>query len=269
MKLSCLKHLKYFAFVILLQVSCNKNSSDLDAPRPFKASFTISEPFNGSGNIYPTDTIVTYRAQFSADDYYDSYAWTIGNDPTVRTTRSFILDFPVSVSGSTLSARLVAQKNGKSDTIAKSFSIYAVKGTVNEGLTPYSLNLPYLGKFQGSYEDAPDHKFVVTITNLDSSALWGFKGFRLLNIPEGCGGKYTSGQACTVSNISPVNYSYSFDYTYKSFYVNAGDDIGCCPRVILYGFLDKLNSNKIIIDCTFLNSDPAKVIKRRFIGLKI
>lgn len=253
-----------------LQYNCDEKENYAVNQQPaYHPSFTIYEPFYGSSIIYPTDTIVTYQATFAANDTYDSYSWTVGDDPTIHTSKSFTLTFPLSSSGNTLLAKLIASKNGKSDTFVKPFTIYAVKGTSNEGLTPFSLNLPYLGNFEGSYEDAPSHKFIVTITNLDTSSSAGFKGFRVLNLPEGCGGKYISGQPCVLDNISPLYYSYSFDYTYKAFFVQGGDELGCCPPVTLYGSIDTVNFSKIIIDCTFLNNDPNKVTKRKFIGFRL
>ena len=258
---------KYLGFAgtlfFLLLAGCKKNPANTKSLLPsFKASFTIYEPFYGASNIYPTDTIVTYRATFAADASYDSYLWTVGDDPTIRTSKSFTLNFPSDISGKTLPAKLIGSKNGKSDTTVKYFTIYGVKGTYHENITPYCIKLPFLGRFEGNYEDAPAHKFVVTIINLDTSA-GTFGDFRIINLPEGCGGKFVSGQTCVVNDISSTNYSYFFDYTYKAFYVHDGADISCCPPTSLFGLLDSLNPNKIVVDCYF------KTNKRKFIGLRL
>jgi hypothetical protein len=247
-----------------LAMSCRKKH----IPEPeesFKASFKIYEPFYGSTLAFPTDTIINYRVAFEAGDY-STYSWKVGADPTIRTTRSFILPLPPSESGNTLPVTLIASKNGKSDTVTKSFTVMALKGLPEASQTPYTVDLPYLGRFEGSYEDAPTHKFIVSIVNFTSGM---FTGFRIVNLPEGCGSKYVSGQPCKVENLSRDHYSYPFQLTYRSFLVNDGEEIGCCPRVSLFGYLEPANSSKIIIECTFLNNDPSKNVKRKFIGFRV
>jgi hypothetical protein len=258
------------ALQILVLVSCKKNPANVDpTPGPFKASFIIYEPFYETSAAVSTDTIVTYQAAFMAGGNYSSYAWKVGEDTTIHRTKSFLLRFPLEVSGTTIPVQLIATKDGQADTVKKSFTVMAARGTPNENVTPYSVALPYVGQFKGSYAEDTSHQFIVTITNLDTSTAYGtFRGFRVLNLPEGCGGKYTSGQPCMVNQISPANYSYPFQFSYKSFFVNDGDDIGCCPPVSMLGYMDSTNHNKIIIDCTIAYS-KTNVVKRKFIGAKL
>lgn len=265
--------------IICFVLSCHIKKDIVFKDEKFKTSFKIYENFYGSNRIFPTDTIVTYQATFLADDNYDSYKWTVDGDPTIHVTKSFRLLFPFSETGNTLIVTLAASKNGRIDTVSKKFTLMAAKGTPNANLSPYSVTLPYFGTFEGSYEDEPTHKFKVTITDFgmgpDPNAADFFGGFRLINLPEGCGGNNVSGQPCHVNEVSPYHYSYSFDYSYEAFFVHdVGGLIGCCPPVAFYGYMDSIDKRKLIIECNFLdNSHPFyqvdTIARKKFIGYKL
>ncbi len=166
--------------LILGNVSCKKIQDAQNSTESFKASFTIYEPFYDTPIVYSTDTIVSYRAAFGADEDYTTYNWIVGSDTTTHRTKSFVLNFPIQTSGTTLPVRLIATKNDQRDTVVKAFTILGLKGTSDENLTPYCVELPYLGRFEGNYEDAPAHKFIVTIANMDRYPGSGsFRGFRI------------------------------------------------------------------------------------------
>jgi hypothetical protein len=263
--------------MIFIFFSCNKDDHKvIPIPPPFKASFQIYEAFYGSNRIFPTDTIVNFIAMFKGGDNYDSYSWVVGTDPTVHVTQSFKLTFSLNEVGQTLPVTLIASKDGQSDTVQKQFTVMAVKGTPNERATPFCVQLNYMGNFKGSFEDEPNHQFTISIVNFDDSlyennAMY-FQGFRIVNLPEGCGGTYVAGQPCIVTEVSPFKYSYGFQYTYKAFLVSAGDEIGCCPPVVLYGYMDSVDSRKLIIEYNLLNSDGQPhvdtLVRRKFIGYR-
>lgn len=196
-----------------------------------------------------------------------------GNNPSEYTTRWFTLQFSFAQLGQTIPVTLIATKNGQSDTVKKHFTVMAVKGTPIDQVSPFVIDLNYLGKFKGAFEDEPNHSFVVNIVNFGAApAITNgryFWDFRVLNMPEGCGGFYAVNQPCVVKEFSPAYYSYSFQYTFKSFYVNEGDSLGCCPSAVLYGHIDSVNRDKIIIEYNRLNSMRTDTLmKRKFIGYK-
>lgn len=263
--------------MIFILFSCNKdNDKVIPTPTPFKASFQIYEAFYGSNRIFPTDTIINFIAMFKGGDNYDSYSWVVGTDPTVHVTQSFKLTFSLNDVGQTLPVTLIASKGGQLDTVKKQFTIMGVKGTPNERVTTHCVQLNYAGIFKGSFEDEPNHLFTVNIVNFNdpnymNNAMY-FQGYRIVNLPEGCGGIYVAGQSCIVSEVSPFRYSYDFQYTYKAFLVVDGDEIGCCPPVVLYGYMDSVDNRKLIIEYNLLNSDGRPhidtLVRRKFIGYK-
>lgn len=251
--------------------SCKKKDVVLPSPPPppFKASFNIYERFYGTAFALPTDTIVNYQAFIEAAGDYDSYRWTVGNDPTEFKAKAFRLQFPLEESGNTIDVTLVATKKGEADTVRKHFVVMALKGTSTETLTSYTVQLNYLGRFEGGYEDQPTRKFVVTLANIPEKLApgGGFHGFRIFNLPEGCGARYVAGQPCVMDTISPRYYSYGFDNSYRAFYLNDGYEIGCCPPVEMFGYLDNKNADRLIVECNFKNG--SSIIKRKFIGNRL
>jgi len=266
----------HFVLLFFLLLGCSKQKEHPGlTPSPFKASFKIYESILGLKR-FETDTIVNYQADFTAPDNYDSYEWAIGSDPTKHKVNSFHLNFPLSVTGTTIPVTLIASKNGQWDTLQKAFTVMAVKGTITESLTPYTILLNYLGKYKGSYEDAPKENFVVSIVNFGAEPPINndsfFYGFRVYNLPQGCGADYKAGQSCILADLSPVHYAYPFEYSYKAFYVNDGYGMSCCQPAILWGYLDSVDRNKLIVECDFQSTDPAGHIlstKRRFVGNRL
>ena len=263
------------SIIAVMVSSCNKNEGASSPPSAFQASFKIYENILGL-KYFETDTIVNYEADFTAPEGYDSYAWTVGSDPAIHKEHTLHLNFPLSATGKTIGVTLIASKNGERDTVEKTLTVMAVRGTKTGSQLSNSVLLPYLGKFEGSYEDAPEHKFVMTITDLGPAPAGNqdlfFYDFRVYNLPEGCGADYRSGQACMVTDMAPSHYAYPFEYAYKAFYVKDGYDLSCCPPVTLWGSLDSVNRNKLFVECGFLYTDSTgktTTTQRKFIGLRI
>lgn len=278
-----MKKLTAFYCILLIPVclnfSCTKTDfghAQPDWEKPFKVSFTIYEPFYGSVRKFATDTIfLTKGVVLSSDNYFDSCKWIVGDDPRIRTQRTLSVSFSAAEAGQTISVTLIAYWYDKTDTVRKHFTVMGLK-KFDDNRTSYTIDPPYVGKFSGSFQDDPAHKFEVTIANFgpypsqwNAAINWDF---RIFNLPEGCGGAGEGTNSCKVDTISPFRYSYTFETTYKAFHVNTSDVSTCCPPAVMYGYMDSVNPNKIIIEYSQMKyTNTLQLItlpERKFVGYR-
>jgi hypothetical protein len=93
---------------------------------------------------------------------YNAYEWQVGSAANTRTTRSFALDFPASVTGR-IAVRLIARRRPDPagcpalddgvDTLTRTLTL----------IPPGDLRAPIYGKFQGANRDAPRDTFTVRV----------------------------------------------------------------------------------------------------------
>jgi hypothetical protein len=134
----------------------------------------ITDP--ASGTYYLNGIRLTFVAKFDTN-YTCEYQWKVGLDPSIKTGKSFFLDFDSPVGN--ITARLITKYFAKSDN-------------TNTGIDTsyqdiYIGNKPSLfGEYEGYNTDSPNHTFKIKIG-------WGFEShpsvnrsyFYLDNLPEG------------------------------------------------------------------------------------
>lgn len=160
------------------------DSSELPNPqdqcnskKPFTGDFIIFE--NVGDSLVETDSILAYNyVTFRASADYDTYAWTIGDDPRIFTEKEVTLRFTEATEkvNVILLSTKVRDSCFPSDptevTVAKSFSIIQWQ---------YA---PIIGSYAGHFESTPNLKDTIKITYTENND--GFGEFELGNINKGC-----------------------------------------------------------------------------------
>ncbi len=168
------KPLKYTFIGVLLLLTlfggCSKCKKDVNPCLGVKkANFKMFEIVKDS--LFETDKALTYNyVVFQADEDYESYTWTIGDDPTIRTTKKVRVFFPEPTIPLTI--RLVAKRKPRPDCIPNDDGIDTIEKTFQA--VKYNDAL-ILGKYQGFSKEGtplvgnPLDTFTVDIYNLDKN----------------------------------------------------------------------------------------------------
>lgn len=276
-------------FLLLLftiaAISCKKKPliEPCNPNEPFVADFKVGENLYSYG-LAETDTIIKFSFVAKAADTYTSYKWTIGNDSRGFTGSSVGLSFTLADIGKTIPVKLIATgkaKNDcltsadKTDTVQKNITVLYPRNFGYDTLVnpAYIVDLPFLGKWQGSFTDNPSDTFTVYIVNngpLTSTAFTTKRyGIRVYNLPKGCGGN-TETFVCGFVEPTLDYYGYPLEVSYKTFYSDDSGFLPCCPKAKLYGKISERDYNKIIIACTFYSDENGvlKETKRTFEGVR-
>jgi len=142
------------------------------------ASFTIYE--NVSDSLFVADTVLQYNTiVFSADENYDSYEWTVGDDARIFTTKKFHLSFQQPVGKIDVTLKVTKAPDAKCfpeddgvDVLTKSFVVIDWRNSLT------------IGEYEGVNISKPSEKFEIKITrefDVNNHPI-----YNLENINKGC-----------------------------------------------------------------------------------
>lgn len=169
--------MKYFTGILMgicllfTQQGCRKHPPDpCDAQTANTADFSTYDIVNNiNGTEFREDTILgRHSVRFEVNDpAVEKVFWEIGNDPTARTSKSFVVNFSQVTLPSTVMIRCVTYRKAPAgctaykewDTVVK--PLHFKDGTTEPG------NI--YGNWKGSYTDNEGGERVVTIRMEDSS----------------------------------------------------------------------------------------------------
>ncbi|MDZ7878184.1 MAG: hypothetical protein U5L45_10965 [Saprospiraceae bacterium] len=270
-----------FIYAVCIQSHCKKEEENLCLKIPlFKADFMIGETIQDS--LIPTDTIlnVNFQVTLKANEKYESIKWKVGEDPRNFENQQVVkLNFKPNNAGETIQVTLFAK--GKSDatcpllpnddgldTIVKSFTIACNKNIGGCNSTSLNINQQYLGKWKGSLDDNLNRQFVVQIVDFgedpNSRDDTLFYDMRIYNLPEGCGGTWLPNNydGCGGDKISPSSVAYPItEPSFKGFYSGFAASPCCSGNILMFGKIDNLDRNKIIIYVKDKSNSSLKIFR--------
>lgn len=277
---------KLFVFCCIFIFSCTKKKATTicNTNEPFEADFRLGENLIGYG-MTETDTIIKFSFFAEASKNYMSYNWKVGDHPGVFSGKSVSLNFSGSQVGKTIPVTLIASGKAKEecisspvrfDTVQKNIAILYPKGFGKDSLfdPAYVVELPFLGRWQGSFTDSPADTFTVHIVNNGPNNSSSFTqksyGVRIYNLPENCSGNPNDG-TCGFVTPGVEYFGYPTEVSYKSFYAEDNGFLSCCPKAKLFGRIDKGDYNKLVITCSFFTSENGiqKETKKIFEGRRL
>lgn len=248
---------------------------------PFKADFKMTPGFFGD-SLMPTDEFYRESIKFIALDNYETYQWKIGDDPRTFTTKQVALNFQ-NASGGDYLVQLIATRKASGcfpnekikDTVRKTFKIHVFPTAT--GTTQDSSLITYVGRWRGSYTDAPNQMLTIPIALYGNYPNGEENGIRIFNIPQGCNENIFPYFPAYFPTRPRVMYLYG---SYKIFRFASGSDdpsVVCNTNnddgyKIKRGFGEVDNSvvpNKITISYGIKNNLTETVYKTRtFIGYR-
>lgn len=234
--------------LVSIVLSCGNSTVATDpcaGAEPVKARFTIYERVGWSGSKSIGDTIGTYVAFFSADERYDSYEWTVGEDDRTWTDSSFSLRFGVKDAGIPIQVRLIARRSPNLECTPSDDGI----DTSFRTLLPVSIRkIPILGEYMGWHVEEPQDTFRVNIYWRDQYSLI------IDNINRGCGDTALKG----IANVSKEFGARVIEFDAGGMY----DRFGCkAPK----GVARLIGQDSIRIEYVY---DRAR-IPRTFVGRRV
>lgn len=277
---------KLYFFCIIIIFSCTKKESTptCNTNESFEADFRLGENLIGYGMV-ETDTIIKFSFFAEASKNYTSYSWKVGDHNGVFSGKSVSLNFSSSQVGKTIPVTLIASgrtnegcisSSIQSDTVKKNISILYPKGFGKDSLfdPAYVVELPFLGRWKGSFTDSPADTFTVHIVNNGPNNSSSFTqksyGVRVYNLPKNCGGNPVDG-TCGFVTPGLDYFGYPTEVSYKSFYAEDNGFLPCCPKVKMFGRLSADNRNKLVVICSFftLENGIQKETKKTFEGKRL
>lgn len=197
------------AFLFSLE-GCGDEPNPCKGRKTISADFIMGEQFLAIDTLIDADTVLSGGPlSFKSKGEYASYEWTIGEDPRQFTTRTVSLLFNSVGSPKTIFVKLKVQ-----DPFLKSCfpSTHGIDSVIRKLVILPSDASAVFGRYEGSLEEDPTNKYVVTISYCNPIT----KSFICTNnIDKGCDNKlYTS---------DPYPYINDFDFTYRALKVGGKD----------------------------------------------
>lgn len=245
---------------------------------PFKADFKMTPGFFGD-SLMATDEFYKSTIKFVALANYETYMWKIGDDPRTFTTKQVTLNFQNASVGE-YAVQLIATRKASGcfpnektkDTVRKTFKIHPSLPT---GTTQDSSLVLRVGRWRGSYTDAPNEIITIPIALYGAYPNGELNGVRIFNIPKGCNENIVPYLPTPFPNRRILQVDYG---TYKIFRFNSDDITVVCNTNnddgywITRGFGEVDNSvapNKITISYNIKNQLTETTYKTRtFIGYR-
>lgn len=258
------------AFVFSLE-GCGDDSNPCKGKESISADFSIGVDFLGIDTVIVGDTILagsTVVLKSLANDIYQSYEWTIGDDPKKFITKEVKLTFSEDLfpQAQSIEVKLKVQDS----FLEKCFPLTKGKDSITKKMVIVPIrNTLVFGNYEGYLEESPQNKFVVSIRYCDPIK----KTFVCTNnINLGCDNKlYTS---------DPYPYINDISYTYRALHIGdpkSSNFINSATGYLSINCNDPLgwlyfgkSKNQVFIDySTAIYPDSKKRTKHRFIGKRI
>ena len=146
-----------------------------------KAKFTFGQQLpmiDGSApdTVVVSDTVLTWKTiVFEASEDYDSYEWTVGDDPRTFNEKRFTLRFENPETSIQVKLKVTKSPNNKcfpdddgEDTLIKTLTV------IDRSTSPIA------GTYVGSLTNSPNDQFEVTVSNLGNGV------YKISNLIKGC-----------------------------------------------------------------------------------